>query len=223
MGNRKAATAVAIKYIAMIDPGGKNTKVLGEMLNALDDKQFKLLVDQIAEGKAHLPIIMTNLNGNRITVENNLKIASKFGVELFQRVKIYDDNIKRYYWTNHKYLIGYAPVRRMIEMLDSKISLPDDHRHIDDYSDQPTGVSKGSSISAPESQILRGEGYKATATELVGPRGGDTQALRALEQSIHSTGGASLEHVLGMGKGAKINYTLSAVLAGMHYDNNMVE
>lgn len=223
MGNRKLATQVAVQHINLIDPSGRNGEILLAQLEALSDKQFDAFVGAVEAKQAHLPIMMTNLVGNKITTENNLKIAPKFGVELFQRVKLYDDQIGRFYWTNHKYLVGYAPVRRMIEMLESKISLPDDHKHIDDYSDQPTGVSKGSSISAPEAQLLRGEGYRAAVTEFVGPRGGDTPALRALEQSIHSTGGASLTHVLDMGEGAKINYTVSAILAGMHYDNNMVE
>lgn len=223
MGSRAEAEALAIKLINKVDRSGKSGASLQAQFQAMTNAQFESFAQAMEAKKAFLPILMDNLQGNQITFENNLKVGKELGVEFFQRVEMFDSTLGLYYWSNDCYLVCDVPFRRMAQTLESKISLPDDNKHVDDLTDQPTGVSKGSSMSAPETLIIIGQGAEKAALELVSVRGGDLAAMRAMEQSIHDTGGASLEHSLARGEGAKSTATLSTMLAGMHFDNNLVE
>lgn len=220
---RKDAEAVIYSLLDRIDPSGHNTKLLKEQFGNLSDTQFKEYVQAVADKKAFIPIVLDNMNGSQITFENNKKLAEELGISFYQRIKLYDEAVGVWYTSFYESWVADLPVRRQSEMLESKISLPDDHKHIDDYTDQPVGDSKGSSMSAPESLILIGKGAESSVTEFVAVRGGDLAAMRTMEQSIHETGGASLKHAIDTGTGAKASRTLSTFLFGMHFDNNLVE
>lgn len=222
-GDRKAATAVAVEWIGKIDPSGKNANLIEETLSLLTNEEFESFVQQLEAGTAYLPINMENLNGNKITYERNLKVAKELNVNFFHRFWSQDPKTGIDVLSGPSYFCVYLPIRRQIQTLESKISLPEDLKHIDDLTDQPTGASKGSSISVPEMYILLGMDAERSAQELVGLRGGDLEAMKAMEKSLHETGSASIEAAKIYSQSAKSTHTLSAMLAGMHYDNNLVE
>lgn len=218
---RKLATEFALARWTEIDPTGKNTKMLGEALNNLTDEQFENVVQEIENKTAYLPIWMENLTKTGITTENNYAVAEKHGIEFFHRVRETDESTGLDVLSGPRYFCGWFPERRQIQTLESKVSLPDDQRHIDDLTDQPTGVSKGSSISGPEFEIMSGQEAYNCLAELTNTRGGDRGALQAFEKAIHETGQSSMVAASQYGQGAKSVYTMSYLLTGMHFDNNL--
>lgn len=218
---RKVATDFILPIWLEIDPTGKNQRMLKEALEALTDEQFVNLVTEIENDTAYLSIWMDNLTGTGISVENNYRVAKKYGVEFFHRIRETDESTGLVVTSNVPYFCAHFLKRRQIQTLESKISLPDDQKHIDELTDQPTGVSKGSSMSGPEFEIVSGQEGYMNLIEFTGPRGGDREALAALERSMHETGKASLSAISAYAVGAKSVYTLSTLLAGMHFDNNL--
>jgi hypothetical protein len=220
---RKKATDFILPIWQEIDPSGMNAKMLKEALDALSDEEFDNLINELEAGTAYLPIWMPNFQKSKISVENNFKVAKKYGIKFYQKVWEFDPSLGIDVLSNIEYFCGHFLERRQIQTLESKISLPEDQKHLDDMTDQPTGVSKGSSISGPEFGIMLGQDSIETLKEFMGPRGGDLSHMTAIERSIHETGKASLEATGMYAKGAKSIYTLSTLLAGMHFDNNFAK
>mgnify|MGYP000994375955 FL=1 len=111
-------------------------------------------------------------------------------------------------------------MRRQIQTLVNKISIPEDNKHVDEMTDQPTGVSKGSSISFPEILVMYAAGHEKAIEEMIKVRGGDLKALQIMEKSIHETGGASLQVIGKAGTRVKSTETLAILMKGAHLDNN---
>lgn len=218
--NRKAAEAVVLKWVGKIDPSGKNTKMYEDMFATMTDAQFDNWMTAIEQGKDYVSVIADNNTGSRITTDNNLKVAKEMGVHLFQRLWLTDSVTGVKYLTPVRYLVLDLPVRRQIQTLVNKVSIPEDNKHIDELTNQPTGPSKGSAISFPELQVLYAQGLDASIQELVKFRGGDEKGMAAMDKSIIETGGVSLEALRQLGTRAKATETLSVLLKGMHFDNN---
>jgi hypothetical protein len=218
--NRKAFTESAIADLALIDRSGANSAIMKEQLDALTDAEFHAYVEECRAGKNYLSIIMDNLNNSKINVENNLAIASKFGIEFFQRIWTTDAATGLTYLTNQKYLVCHLPVRRQIQTLENKISIPSDNQHIDELTDQPRDDSKGAAVSFPELLVLYAQGHSSSIQELMKVRGGDLTAMNNVDKQIHETGGATLASVMAAGTVVKSTQTFSTLLKGMHYDNN---
>lgn len=219
-GNRKAAEAVILSMVSEIDPTGKNTTFLKERFKAMSDKQFDVYMTAIEEGKDFVSLIAPNMEAHGISTENNISLAKKWGIKLFHRLWLTDPATGMTYRTNHEYLCVWLPVRRQIQTLKNKMSVPEDNKHVDDLTDQPTGVSKGSSLSFPELLALRAQGCDSTALELIKFRGGDLKAMIAMDKMIHETGGARMESFEHLNTRAKATLTYSTLLKGMHLDNN---
>ncbi|WP_201285368.1 hypothetical protein, partial [Klebsiella pneumoniae] len=90
------------------------------------------------------------------------------------------------------YLVIDVPLRRQVQLLQSKATIPENNKHIDDLSGQSTGPSKGSKISFPELQVLFAQGLDSTITELIQFRGGDAKAFNAMNRAIIENGGVSI-------------------------------
>lgn len=219
--NRKAAEAVVIKHIKMIDPSGKNAAVYEQMFSAMSDKQFDDFVNAVRSGEDYLSAIMENLGPITITVENNLDIAGKFGVEFFQQLYLTDPVTGATIRTTEKFLVYHLPVRRQIQTLEYKKSYPDDNKHIDDLTNQPSGPSAGSGISFPETLVLKSQGHLKGIYELMAIRGGNLKAMNEINRQIVETGGATQASVENLGTRAKAADTLSTYLTAMHFRNTI--
>lgn len=219
--SRASATKLALEQVDILDPSKQTSKHLKSLLDALSDKDFEAMIVSMENGEYFLPYFMPNLSDKTPRWEQIKKAADTLKVPLFTKVWIYDEQTKTKMLSRYPLMCLHLPVRRQIQMLVSKISLPEDTKHINDLTDQPTGVSANASISAPEASILVGIDAVTSASELLAVRGGDPEALRAMEQSIHDTGGVGMSTVEAVAVGATSTRTLSTMLSGMHYDTNL--
>lgn len=220
-GNRKAAEAAALSWVNDVDPSGNSGKKLAEFFKGLSDKQFGEWVQALKEKRDYVPIIVPVTGKSPVTVENNLKVAEKRGVPIFERVWITDPATGSTYLSPIKFPIVYLPVRRQIQSLVNKVSIPDDNKHIDELTDQPVGPSKGSSISFPELQVLYAQGFDKALIELVKFRGGDDKGFRAMDKMLMESGTVTIDQLEGMGTRAKASDTLSTLFKTAHLDNNI--
>lgn len=220
MPNRLNAEAVILKWIGKIDPSGKNVAFYEERFKAMSDAQFDKWMIDIENRQDYVSIIDENFNDSKITTRNNLAVGKEMGVQFFQKLWLTDHNTGMEYLTPLEYLIVDMPVRRQIQLLIHKASIPEDSRHLDELTDQPTGVSKGSSVSLPETLVLYAQGLDSSITELIKFRGGDLKAMNAMEREIMQTGGVRMESISKLGTRVKSTETLSTLFKGMHLDNN---
>ena len=221
-GNRKAAEKVILDALALIDPSGTNNALMIGFFKSMTDKAFDLYMSAIANGIDYVSVVAPNLAECGITTDNNLKIAKQLGVEFFQRLWLTDSVTGVEYLTNQKYLVVKLPIRRQIQTLENKMSIPEDNKHVDDLTDQPTGVSKGSSISFPEILVMYSQGNSRGIEELIKYRGGDIKGMQAMDKQIHESGGASMDSLAKLGTKVKSTQTLGVMLKGMHLDNNFL-
>jgi hypothetical protein len=219
-GNRKAAEKVILEWMNQIDPSGVNTKQYEQFFANMDDKAFDAYIEAIEKEEDYVSVTMPNLGDTKITTENNLKLGEKLGINFFQRIWYTDPATGVTALTPQKYLVVELPVRRQIQTLVNKISIPEDNKHVDEMTDQPTGVSKGSSISFPEILVMYAAGHEKAIEEMIKVRGGDLKALQIMEKSIHETGGASLQVIGKAGTRVKSTETLAILMKGAHLDNN---
>lgn len=221
MGNRKAATAELLRLIDMLLPGSDNAKLWEERLEKLSDTQFDAYMAKLASGEEILSLISPNLSKHKLSIQRNLAIADKLGHKFFQRLWLTDAASGTTYLTPIPYLVVDLPLRRQQQLLQKKIKIPLDTRHIDELTGQPRDESKGSSVTFPEVQVLNAQGLDRSLEEFLKFRGGDEKARQAMERSIVQTGHANQDAIKRTPSRPKSTETLSALLKGMHLDNNL--
>lgn len=220
-GNRKAATAEALKWIGEIMPGDDNVKMYKERFAAMTDEEFDTYMRKLASGEEIMYIIAPNLAENKVTVENNLRVADLLGVKLFQRLWLTDPRTGVEYLTPVRYLVVHLSLRRQQQLLQKKMSIPENNRHVDELTGQPTGDSQGSKLSFPEIQALYAQGLDRSLTEMLKFRGGDTKAFNAMNRSVIDTGGVNLDAIMRVPTKVKSTETLGTLLSSMHLQNNV--
>ena len=223
MGNRQAATAEIIKWIDKLLPGSPNAKLYEDALGRMTNAEFDAFMLKLESGEATLSLVAPNLSEHKLSVERNLAVAKELGHEFFQRLWLTDAKTGVTYLTPVRYLVVDLPLRRQQQLLIKKISIPEDNRHVDELTGQPSGPSAGSKLSFPELQVLYAQGMDRTIEELIKFRGGDTKARQALDRQIVETGGASqdaIKKALPYTR-VKSTETLGVLLKSMHLDNNV--
>lgn len=221
MSYRKEATAELLKYVEKILPGSENTALYETLLGDMTDEQFASLMARLDDGSFVLPLIAPNLTQPKPDVSRNIDIARELGHEFFQHLILTDTATGKTYRTPIPYLVIDLPFRRQQQLLKKKIAFADDNRHIDDLTGQPTGVSKGSSMSFPEFQVTYSMGLERTIEEFIKVRGGDTEAYRHYNNSIYRTGAADLDEIRNRGTKVKSTKVLSTILKAMGLDNTL--
>lgn len=218
---RKAATEMALSYIEKIYPKSGNRELLETRLKRMSDKQFHKFMEDLRDGVITFEIKAPNLNASKLSVSRNLKIGKELGYDFFQRLSLKDPATGQQYLTPHKYMILSLPFRRQAQHLVKKMSVPADNDSRDDLTGQPTGKSKGSSLSNPEMQVLYALGLDKTIEELLKVRGGDAAAYTSMNKFAFESGGFSLEQVAKAGGKVKSTETLSTFLKACHLNNNL--
>lgn len=221
MGNRKAATAEAVKWLEELLPGSGNAELYRKQLDALSDEAFDAFMTQLESGEACVSLTAPNLSKHKLTIENNLRVSKLLGHDFFQRLWLTDPNTNTLYLTPVKYMVVDLPLRRQQQMLVEKMSIPEDNSHIDELTGQPAGVSASSRISFPELQVLYAQGLDQSIEELIKFRGGDLKAFQAMNRMIVETGGASLNSIKRVPTRVRSTETLSTILKAMHLDNTL--
>jgi hypothetical protein len=79
--NRKAAQEVILRMVKDLDPSGKNTTVYEDAFKRMNDAQFDNWMQAIEKNQDFVSLIVDNVNNNKVTIENNLKVAKKWGGE----------------------------------------------------------------------------------------------------------------------------------------------
>lgn len=223
VGKRKQAEQVLLTMIEELAPGSPNTQMYRDMLAGMSDEQFDEFIKGLKSGDKFLVIQQHNLDKKYISVERNLKLARKWGHEFFEKIWLDPKNGAPRYLSNERYLIIRLTLRRLAQILQKKISIPENNRSIDLLTGQPTGASKGSKISYSELQILQARDLPNTITELIKYRGGDLIGFAAMNDQIHKTGGASIDSLSKLGTETKSNVVLHTYLTSMHLESTLTK
>ncbi len=195
MKNRKAAEKIILDGLSDLDTSGKNTEMTKQFFAGMSDAEFDQYMRNIEEEKDFVSLVYENMSHSPITTDNNYKVAKKWGYELFERLWLTDPNTGALYMTPLKYPVIYLPMRRQVQLLDIKISVAEDNKHLDEMTDQPTGISKGGGLSFPETLILYSHGLTRSLEELLKVRGGDLKAYNLMNRQIQETGEANLDYI----------------------------
>lgn len=221
MGNREAATAELLTWIDKLLPGSANKAIYEERMKKMSNAQFDAFMKRLESEEEVLSLIAPNLTSPKITIERNLAVAKELGHNFFERLWLTDHVTNKTYLTPVTYLVVDLPLRRQQQMLVKKARIPEDNRHVDDLSGQPTGTSKGSRVSFPELQVLFAQGMDKSLTELIKARGGDEKAFRAMNAEIIARGGASIDRIAANNTKVKSTQTLGTILTGMHLSHTL--
>lgn len=225
MKKRQETEAFIITYIDKLLPNSANGEIYRNLFSSMNDQEFDLWIKAIGEGSASLCIIAPGFDPKlpKLEVSRNFEIAKELGHNFFERLWIDEGNEVPAYLTNHPYLVMKLPLRRQAQMLKEKESIPENYNTIDDLTGQPTGPSKGSSISYPEIQILAAQGLDQNITEQIKYRGGDEVGFSIMNKTISQTGEVSLETLNQLGTEVKSTETLSTILTCMHLENTLIQ
>lgn len=193
-GNRKKAEAFIFEFLNDIDKSGYNTEQYKEIFKKMSDKDFHEYMVGMRDGEKTLVLFTPLLKSKDITTENNLKVAKKYNIPMFEQLKITGSKEPDHI-TSQKFLLLDLPIRRQSQNLVKKISVPDDNRVVDQITGQPTGDSKGSSLSQPELGVLNSMGLHQSIEEMFRFRGGDKGGFRAYNASLEQLGSVSLKAI----------------------------
>lgn len=219
-GNRKAAEAVILEWIEKLIPDSGNRDLYANLFAGMDDAAFAVWMEKLERQEIRLAVVAPNLAKSSLDIDRNLKLADELGHNFFERILIDNGNDIPPYLSPVRYLVVDLPLRRQAQLLVKKISIPEDTKSVDDFTGQPTGKSKGSKISYPETQIMAALNLDANLTEMLKYRGGDEKGFDALNSSISKTGGVSLQSIEKLGTQVKSTQTLSIILTCMHLENS---
>jgi hypothetical protein len=216
MGNRKAAEKLILEFCDDIDPSGYNKEKYIEVFKTMSNKDFDEYMKDIRDGKKSLVLFKPLYKAKGISVENNLKIAKKYGLEFFQKLIHTNTKDGVDYKTPIEYLIVELPYRRQSQTLIKKVSIPESNKVIDELTYQPTGPSKGAKVSYPELQVLIGMGLDNSINELIKFRGGDKNGFKAYNAMFLRYGNAKLSTLNNYSSGVESTKTLKTYLTSMH-------
>lgn len=217
---RTAATQYFVDLMSKTAPGTPNAELIKTQLERLTDEEFEKLMADFRDGRHHLRIIVPN-SQKQLGNEELLAVGESMGINFWERVKFTDPATGAVTYTNAPALILTLPMRRQSQLQSKKESLASDNAHIDTLTGQPTGDSKGSSISFPQALILESRGLKNASFELLKVRGGDAKAFDASNRMIYERGVATVAELRELGTRAKSSEVLSAYFKAQHLDNNL--
>lgn len=215
-GNRGKAEAFILEFMKDIEPTGYNVEKYKLIFKEMSDKAFDEYMKDIRDGKKYLVIFKPMYKAEGITIDNNLKIAKKYGLEFFESLIVTGKKDLPDYKTPIKYLVLDLPFRRQSQNLVKKISVPDHNKNIDELTYQPTGESKGARVSYPELQILTGMGLESSIDELIKYRGGDRGGFNAYNAMFLRYGSANIKSLSNYSTGVESTKTLKTYLVGLH-------
>lgn len=220
-GHRKEAEAFILSAITAILPDGANTELYKKKFAAMSDEDFDAFMKDCEEGRTRLCVIVPNGSKTVIDMERNFAVGEAIGHKFFERIWVPATKDTPEYLTPIEYFVGPLPARRQAQLLEKKISIPEDNNTVDDLTGQPTGGSKGSKISYPEVQVLAALGLDHTLEETITMRGGDERGFAAMNTMISRTGGVSLKAIRPYASGVKSKQALRTFLLGMHVKSNI--
>lgn len=219
---RKDAEELILDWVSDIDKSGINTNRWKEKFKIMDDKQFAQFIDNLKNKRDYVSLIFPNYSGVKISTANNIAVAKKRGVKLFQKIWMVDPVTGRKFLSNEEYPVFHLPVRRQIQMVKSKLSYAKNNTKVDVLTGQPTSISAAGSISYPEILVLHSRGLDKVVEELTWARGGNERAFRAMNQIIRQQGSVSLAELERYsGDGVQSTKTLYSYLLAAHIKSDI--
>lgn len=218
---RADAEKIVLQWMDDIDPSGDNTKRWKAKFKSMDDEVFKYFVDTLRQGLDYISVVSPNFTNTQVGIENNFRVARKYGVKMFQRIWTTDPVTGRQYLSNDEYPVFHLPVRRQIQMAKEKFSYAHNNDKTDSLTGQPTGESEGGSISYPEVLVLYSRGLSKSVEELIWARGGNKGAFRMMNKKIQESGSCTLKELEPHSTGIKSTKILSTYMKAIHIANNV--
>jgi len=219
--NRKKAEEFILQFCKDIEPTGYNVEQYKKIFADMSDKEFDDYMVGLRDKTKFLVLFKPMYKAKGLTTENNLKVATKYGLDFFERLQFTGNENEPDTVTSIKYLVIDLPYRRQSQTLEKKISLPDNNRIIDQSTYQPTGASKGAKVSFPELQVLIGMGLDNSINELIKFRGGDRGGFSAYNSMMLRYGSVNLRTLNNYATGVESTKTLKSYLLGMHIKQNL--
>lgn len=219
--NRRAAEDYIVNYIDKLAPGGENKQLYIDKFSKMNNEEFDLFISGLKDGTVRLAVISPNFSKNEVSLERNFKLAKELKHDFFKRIWVPETKDMPAYLTPKKYMVLNLPLRRQAQLLDKKVSIPEDNNSIDNLTGQPSSKYKGAKISFPEVQVMAALNMENTLTELLKYRGGDQRGFNAMNTVISRTGSVSLKAIEPYSGTVKATQSLSTFLTGMHLKNNL--
>jgi hypothetical protein len=216
---RQAVEDYLQRHLTGIDPTGTNAKRYAAAFAKMNDAEFHKFVDEIRTGVRTLKLYTPNMVV-RLRLENIVAVAKAIECKLFQRLKLWDPNARRFYLTPRRYPIFLLPVRRLKQYLQDKMSVPESDTTTDLFTGQVVRPDKGSSISTTEMQTYASKGLTNALVELTNVRGGNVTAYAAFKAQLEETGSAQLGTTAPTGK-IRSAVMGQVFLQSMMLDNNL--
>lgn len=221
MTNRRAAEAFVLQLIHEIIPDGANKKLYEDFFASLNDRQFGEWIGKLKDRSEPLRVRVPNGSKVTLSTERNVRLAAKYKLELFKHCYLTDPSTKVTFKTPKKYLVGPLVFRRLAQTWVNKMSVAKNNLHVDQLTDQPTGVSRSSGISLPEGQMIHAQGLSNTLIELLKTRGGDRKQYNAANRLLFREGRVSQKTLNATPSRVKSTETLSVFLKAQHLNNNL--
>jgi len=220
--NRKKTEEFIISFIKKLTGTDFNVNLYKNLFKSMNNKEFDEFMVKLRDKEFILPAIVPHDAGVvKVTLENNIKVGKELGHNFFQHLILgpTEDGPKRR--TKYPMLVHLAPMRRMKQTIAKGLSVSEHDKTRDSLTGQVSGVSKSSSISYPELQLLVSMGMEHSINELLISRGGDEGSMRAEKQALLRYGNVSNDFVSQYGTGVTSTKTLKAYFNGMHMKINM--
>lgn len=217
---RQQVQDYVLKVIKLQEPSGFNLKRYEEFFAGLSDSEFDNWMTTLRDNPHAKITLMVPPFKVVIDPKNSFKAARFLGIELLERVKLWDPAGKRYCLTPEKYYILKLPIRRLKQYLLDGLSVPDSDKRLNPLTDQVVKPDKGSAISFPQAQMIAEKGLTTTLHELMTIRGGDQEAYAKMKTQIEETGESDTSVMEGT-RGVKSVQTLRSFLNAMHLETNL--
>ena len=217
---RKKAETYILTLMKDIDKSGKNTQRYKDIFSKMSDKQFDIYMKAMRDGSTNLFMYFENGTEDNITMNDIIAIAEKRKVKVFEKLKLYDNILDRWYESEYNAMIINVSVRRLSQYIAHKISLPESDTNVNPVSGQVIREDKGAKMSMIETAVLGSKGLTTTATELIKVRGGDTMAYQAAKNQMETTGKLNLG-IIPMENRPRSAITAKVYLLALGIDSNI--
>jgi len=218
--NRQKTQNYLLEWIEKLFPGTGNQARMAAQFNRMTDRQFDDYMARLEARTETLRVTLPNFKGMSIDKDLMRTASVALGRPIWQKLHLSDNATGMIYETPKPYPVLLLPLRAQEQILDKKKNIPKDNKHIDDLSAQVTGKSKASKLSNPELQMVFAQKMDKTIIEMLKFRGGDLDAMRAMNKMIAETGNFRQSFYPMDRSRPKSVETASTLMFGMHLNNN---
>jgi hypothetical protein len=213
MKKRKVVEAYIIDAMGKIDKSGINAELYRNVFKNMTDNEFDHFMHTLKEGDSFVSIFVPPDGDVDITVENNFKVAKELGIEFLQNIQYDDKRVSAV-----KTSVLWYNFRRLKQTTAKGSKVHSDMRKRNVLTNTVVWDSAGGGLSLPEIDVLIAYGLTDTVKELIGPRGGDAGANRAMLRDILDGKEVNLDEVMKESTSRESKNVLKAMYKAMHID-----